>query len=422
LTRKSPVSHIVHQHQRKVSGKTYPIHQFKRGSGQPSDPTKPFMRITNHTEFDKPHAFTVNFRYNKPDNDRDLRDDGESVVVVSTNYDDAFNSALANRVQQDKQYIAYEIIDPDAELAIEYNSGDISVKRRKALANKLGVAFDDLTKQPDIIIAKSGIKKDLEYMKQQIKNKIPLSDQTDITLAGDVAYVGKEALQNKLEQFKTRYNDSEKIQKSRDALDSAKQSTKNLADAFGSTVHSALLKESAKRLAEKYPGFIQGLVSDHLTGKSKTVMIQLRQRQAQKYLKGAYSKNPEVAKQNRIKLKTEYPEIYDATDISKEQIHISKETPEQIKRKKIELALKVKKAKSDFMKLKYSIGKEEMSSEQVKSLKELQHEMQQVIGEAKEMRDDYRETITGIGGLMKLNKLVDKSYIEPNKDLGVIKK
>jgi hypothetical protein len=54
-------------------------------------------------------------------------------------------------------------------------------------------------------------------------------------------------------------------------------------------------------------------------------MIQLRQRQAQKYLKGAYSQNPEVAKQNKIKLRTEYPEIYDATDIAKEVVSTTSE-------------------------------------------------------------------------------------------------
>ena len=111
--RKRPVRHHVKSHRRR--GK--PVRSFVRGHGEHAARLK--TRGTNAIGPDTkigttPKAFTINFDYSKADST-----DGESVVVISTNFEDALNEGYENRHFQDKIPWSVEVVDPDLGMAVK---------------------------------------------------------------------------------------------------------------------------------------------------------------------------------------------------------------------------------------------------------------------------------------------------------------
>lgn len=101
-SRKSPIRHKVSSHTRR--GRR--VQTYLRGTGKGPYYGLPVQTILAEKRRIKPKSYTVNFRYSsKPG-------DGESVVVISTNYQKALDEAFEEKVDS-RNPISVEVIDPD---------------------------------------------------------------------------------------------------------------------------------------------------------------------------------------------------------------------------------------------------------------------------------------------------------------------
>jgi len=136
--RKSPIHHKVRAYKRK--GK--PVRAYVRGKG--TSPQKTSKSRVVGTGVDDsasigPHAFTVNFTYS------DEPGDGESVIVISDNFQDAADEAWEERMDP-RMPIAVEIIDPDIGAALQWMGKRVKSaieygKPRIVNASKLGAKY-----------------------------------------------------------------------------------------------------------------------------------------------------------------------------------------------------------------------------------------------------------------------------------------
>jgi len=111
--RSSPVKHKVKTHTRKDGTK---ISGYVRGKGTSPHKTSRSRVVGKGVDDDTsigPHAFTVNFTYS------DKPGDGESVIVISDNFQDATDEAWEERMDS-RMPIAVETIDPDIGAALKW--------------------------------------------------------------------------------------------------------------------------------------------------------------------------------------------------------------------------------------------------------------------------------------------------------------
>lgn len=94
--RKSPRRHIVRQHKREG----YLVRSYTRGRGIGQQTGVIKRRIEN-----KPKSFTVNFKYS------DRKGDGESVIVIATDYQKALDEAFEEKTDP-REPIEVEVIHP----------------------------------------------------------------------------------------------------------------------------------------------------------------------------------------------------------------------------------------------------------------------------------------------------------------------
>lgn len=111
--RSSPVKHRVKSYTREDGAR---IKGYTRGSGtRPQKPQR--SRVVGRGVDDDTsigvHSFVVNFRYS------DKPGDGESVIVISDNFQDATDEAWEERMDS-RMPIAVEIIDPDIGAALKW--------------------------------------------------------------------------------------------------------------------------------------------------------------------------------------------------------------------------------------------------------------------------------------------------------------
>lgn len=157
--RYSPVKHTVKPHTREDGTK---IRGYTRGKGIKPQ-TSQRSRVVSGRGVDDdtsigPHAFTVNFTYS------DKPGDGESVIVISDNFQDATDEAWEERMDS-RMPISVETIDPDigaalkwmgkqVRSAIEY--GKPKLARAAELGGKYAVRATMATGSTMLKVAKAG--------------------------------------------------------------------------------------------------------------------------------------------------------------------------------------------------------------------------------------------------------------------------
>lgn len=112
-TRRSPSKHKVSSYTRKDGTK---VSNYSRGRGSKARKSKRSRVVGRGVDDDTPlgvHAFTVNFTYSKK------KDDGESVIVFSDNFQDATDEAWEERIDK-RMPLAVETIDPDIGAALTW--------------------------------------------------------------------------------------------------------------------------------------------------------------------------------------------------------------------------------------------------------------------------------------------------------------
>lgn len=158
--RKSPVEHDVNGHTR--GGKQ--VRSYRRGHGSHPQRSRQSVVVGGKPVADDTpmgvHPFTFNFTYS------DKPGDGESVVVISDNYEDAVDEAFEEKVDP-RHPISFEAIDPDLGAVLDYISlgakkaGQYGLKGIRAagkLGAKFAVAGGHVAKQAAIAGAKGGLK------------------------------------------------------------------------------------------------------------------------------------------------------------------------------------------------------------------------------------------------------------------------
>lgn len=101
--RKSPIRHKVRSHSRRGLRGTYSVRSYVRGKGER---VQPITRKRKLTKERRPKSYTVNFKYSNK------AGDGESVIVIATDYKEALAEALEEK-KDVRQPIEVEVIDPD---------------------------------------------------------------------------------------------------------------------------------------------------------------------------------------------------------------------------------------------------------------------------------------------------------------------
>jgi hypothetical protein len=103
----------------------------------------------------------------------------------------------------------------------------------------------------------------------------------------------------------------------------------------GRKIRGKIFSNAGKALSKR-GGFFGGLLGEHLEGKSKDISEALEDKNAQKYLKMAWSEDPKERAVARAFLKRNHPEIYAAADFSRgtnvttsKVVHIHKYEREQ---------------------------------------------------------------------------------------------
>lgn len=138
--RKSPIHHTVKQHTRQG----HRVNSYTRGKGTAQRPTFTQRRVLKK---EAPKSYTINFKYsNKPN-------DGESVVVIAENYQNALDEAWEEKTDP-RNPISVEVVDPDIGRMLKI------LGRGVAKAVKLGakytyVAGKTITRESAHAIAKS---------------------------------------------------------------------------------------------------------------------------------------------------------------------------------------------------------------------------------------------------------------------------
>jgi len=137
--RHSPVRHKVKSHTRKDGTK---IRGYVRGKGTRPHKTSR-SRVVGKGVDDKTsigvHSFVINFKYSEEPGD------GESVIVLSDNFQDAQDEAWEERMDP-RMPIAVEIIDPDIGAALKWMGKRVKSaiaygKPRIVEASKLGAKY-----------------------------------------------------------------------------------------------------------------------------------------------------------------------------------------------------------------------------------------------------------------------------------------
>ncbi len=137
--RRTPVKHTVKTHTRKDGTK---ISGYTRGKGTRPQKTQRSRVVGRGVDDDTSigvHAFTVNFTYSKKPGD------GESVIVLSDNFQDATDEAWEERIDR-RMPIAVETIDPDIGAALKWMGRRVRSavkygKPRIVKATKLGAKY-----------------------------------------------------------------------------------------------------------------------------------------------------------------------------------------------------------------------------------------------------------------------------------------
>jgi len=155
--RKSPIRHSVKEHTRQGNR----VRSYARGQGKAQQSSFTQRRVLKK---EGPKSFTINFKYsNKPN-------DGESVVVIARNYQDALDEAWEEKTDP-RNPISVEVVDPDIGRALKI------LGRGVAKAVKLGakytyVAGKTVTKEAAHAIAKS-------YREMRVRRLIDEAYSTD---------------------------------------------------------------------------------------------------------------------------------------------------------------------------------------------------------------------------------------------------
>ena len=137
--RKSPRRHSVKSHVRNG----YRVSSYVRGQGR----TIPTLIRRKIIKTDEPKSYTINFQYSKK------KGDGESVVVIAKNYQDALDEAFEEKTDS-RNPISIEVIDPDIGKALRIIGKGVG-KGIKLGAKYAWIAGKTITKETAHAIAKS---------------------------------------------------------------------------------------------------------------------------------------------------------------------------------------------------------------------------------------------------------------------------
>lgn len=137
--RRSPIRHKVSGYKRKDGTE---IRRHLRGKGirpQPLQRSRVVGRGVDDDTSIGPHAFTINFKYSEEP------DDGESVIVISDNFQDAIDEGWEERMDA-RMPVAVEAIDPDIGAALKWIGKRVRSaveygKPRIVDASKLGAKY-----------------------------------------------------------------------------------------------------------------------------------------------------------------------------------------------------------------------------------------------------------------------------------------
>jgi len=128
VKRKSPIRHKVRSYIRK--GKR--VRSYVRGKGSK---TKTSAKKKIGKTLVRPKAFTVNFKYSN------RKGDGESVIVIARNYNEALKEGFEEKVDTRKP-IEVEVIDPTLGQALRFIGGKLkSASKLSAKYSVKGLKF-----------------------------------------------------------------------------------------------------------------------------------------------------------------------------------------------------------------------------------------------------------------------------------------